>query len=210
MGLFGKKIICGICGSKVEGKYYTITNNATRAFCYNICLSCRNNFVLATGSSGFPLDPQKTKSIIDNARQANGLIERKVLCKSCDNVFCYTNKDIERNNLLREKAKLSSDMGLFSTIFDSTIAGNQHDSEAERYKSQIIDYNKCPHCGSTDLEILDKESYENYQARKKTPQPVANTSSSSADELKKFKELLDAGIITQEEFDAKKKQLLGL
>ncbi len=33
---------------------------------------------------------------------------------------------------------------------------------------------------------------------------------SNADELKKFKELLDAGIITQEEFDAKKKQLLGL
>ena len=30
------------------------------------------------------------------------------------------------------------------------------------------------------------------------------------DELKKYKELLDNGIITQEEFDAKKKQLLGL
>ena len=33
---------------------------------------------------------------------------------------------------------------------------------------------------------------------------------SPADELKKHKELLDMGIITQEEFDAKKKQLLGL
>ena len=30
------------------------------------------------------------------------------------------------------------------------------------------------------------------------------------DELKKYKELLDSGIITQEEFDTKKKQLLGL
>ena len=29
-------------------------------------------------------------------------------------------------------------------------------------------------------------------------------------ELKELKELLDAGIITQEEFDAKKKELLGL
>lgn len=37
-----------------------------------------------------------------------------------------------------------------------------------------------------------------------------NASTSSADELKKFKDLLDSGIITQEEFDAKKKQLLGL
>ena len=33
---------------------------------------------------------------------------------------------------------------------------------------------------------------------------------SSADELKKYKDLLDSGVISQEEFDAKKKQLLGL
>lgn len=33
---------------------------------------------------------------------------------------------------------------------------------------------------------------------------------STAIELKQYKELLDSGIITQEEFDAKKKQLLGL
>lgn len=31
-----------------------------------------------------------------------------------------------------------------------------------------------------------------------------------ADELKKFKDLLDCGIISQEKFDAKKKQLLGV
>lgn len=34
--------------------------------------------------------------------------------------------------------------------------------------------------------------------------------SSNADELKKFKELLDSDIITQDEFDEKKRQLLGL
>ena len=33
---------------------------------------------------------------------------------------------------------------------------------------------------------------------------------SAMDELKKLKELLDLGVVTQEEFDAKKKQLLGL
>ena len=33
---------------------------------------------------------------------------------------------------------------------------------------------------------------------------------SAADELKKFKELLDMGVITQDEFDAKKKQLLNI
>ncbi|MGW8114034.1 SHOCT domain-containing protein [Caproicibacterium sp. NSD3] len=39
---------------------------------------------------------------------------------------------------------------------------------------------------------------------------TGSTLSSAADEIKKFKELLDSGAITQEEFDAKKKQLLGL
>ena len=37
-----------------------------------------------------------------------------------------------------------------------------------------------------------------------------SNTSSVADEILKFKNLLDNGIITQEEFEAKKKQLLGL
>lgn len=41
------------------------------------------------------------------------------------------------------------------------------------------------------------------------PAPVVQFAS-NADELKKFKDLLDSGVITQEEFDAKKKQILGL
>ena len=39
---------------------------------------------------------------------------------------------------------------------------------------------------------------------------IVNNAVSEADELKKYKELLDSGIITQEEFDAKKKAPLGL
>ena len=44
------------------------------------------------------------------------------------------------------------------------------------------------------------------------PQQVINNiqETSNADELKKYKDLLDSGVITQEEFEAKKKQLLGL
>ena len=42
------------------------------------------------------------------------------------------------------------------------------------------------------------------------PQMVDNVTLGTAEELKTYKELLDQGVITQEEFDAKKKQLLGL
>lgn len=45
---------------------------------------------------------------------------------------------------------------------------------------------------------------ENYYEEKLSPKL------GTAEELQKFKDLLDNGVITQEEFDAKKKQLLGL
>ena len=50
------------------------------------------------------------------------------------------------------------------------------------------------------------EEYKNHEDDEET----GNAAVSAADEIKKFKELLDMGVITQEEFDAKKKQLLGL
>ena len=40
--------------------------------------------------------------------------------------------------------------------------------------------------------------------------PAAATGTSAVEEIKKYKELLDAGVITQEEFSAKKKQLMGI
>ena len=42
------------------------------------------------------------------------------------------------------------------------------------------------------------------------PHTADSTVLGTAEELKNYKELLDSGVITQEEFDAKKKQLLGL
>ena len=45
---------------------------------------------------------------------------------------------------------------------------------------------------------------------KNAPAGPAAPPVSSADELKGYKELLDMGAITPEEFEAKKKQLLGL
>ncbi|MGN7297147.1 PH domain-containing protein [Ferdinandcohnia sp. SAFN-114] len=55
-------------------------------------------------------------------------------------------------------------------------------------------------------EVLDKLKTSN--AQNSSPQQTANTS--TADEILKFKGLLDSGVITEEEFESKKKQLLGL
>ena len=60
---------------------------------------------------------------------------------------------------------------------------------------------------------IAREAVDYIEKRRKelrSPQATIIQQTSTADELKKFKELLDMGAITQEEFDAKKKQLLGL
>ncbi len=54
--------------------------------------------------------------------------------------------------------------------------------------------------------LVERQKAKNEAAPVQPSVPV----SSNADELKKFKDLVDSGIITQEEFDAKKKELLGL
>ncbi len=55
----------------------------------------------------------------------------------------------------------------------------------------------------------DKEQHISNQQPERAEHTI-NNGFSAADEIEKFKGLLDKGIITQEEFDAKKKQLLGL
>ena len=55
--------------------------------------------------------------------------------------------------------------------------------------------------------LLERQSWS------RSNQPAVmkqGASQNNADELKKYKELLDGGVITREEFDAKKKQLLNL
>ena len=51
---------------------------------------------------------------------------------------------------------------------------------------------------------------ERQQKKEKPAATVISQQSDEADQLKKYKDLLDSGVISQEEFDAKKKQLLGL
>ena len=85
--------------------------------------------------------------------------------------------------------------------------GNYHDSKTD--------------CSATAAVYfglgLDKhpEFVQRYQAHCRRPRATllrtsAGDSGDAADAIMKFKQLLDAGAITQEEYDANKKQLLGL
>lgn len=65
---------------------------------------------------------------------------------------------------------------------------------------------------TTNEKMREIRDYIQGQIRriKNGNQSSQSTAISAADEIKKYKELLDMGILTQEEFDLKKKQLLDL
>ncbi|MFJ6264444.1 SHOCT domain-containing protein [Lysinibacillus xylanilyticus] len=65
-------------------------------------------------------------------------------------------------------------------------------------------------CDKKDLEKLSLLIVAEDDEVVEVVQPVASNQISAADEILKFKQLLDEGILTQEEYDAKKKQLLGI
>jgi predicted Zn-ribbon and HTH transcriptional regulator len=125
-------------------------------------------------------------------------------CKVCGCVFCYTDEDVKQN----EKNKKNSNpstlgvlgmVALTGSLFPAYIAGK----ESDKAQAKIRDFSRCPQCNSAELEELSRAELEQLHTK-------SGTSSSPVEEIKKYKELLDSGIITQEEFDAKKKQLLGL
>ncbi len=61
-----------------------------------------------------------------------------------------------------------------------------------------------------ELYSIITELIKKRQSTKNTTIVNREIPQSNADELKKFKDLLDSGVITQEEFAAKKKQILSL
>ncbi len=123
-------------------------------------------------------------------------------CNTCGHVYCYTQGDLNRNKQLSRQAAANS----FASAFGPMMMSATYVQSANDSKSRIVDYDKCPKCNSVDVVSITEEEAENISKNQNTQQ----SSISQADELKKFKELLDSGVITQEEFDAKKKEILGL
>lgn len=154
------------------------------------------------------VDKQRMNEAIETVKElmktASDKTYRKV-CKVCGHIFCYTGKDLMENSKLNRDARREYTTAALNILFTSTVVGNQNMQRGDNKSTQMVDYNKCPRCGSEDLADATEEDIQRNQMQG-TVQPQI----SAADELKKFKELLDMEIITQEEFNAKKKQLLGL
>lgn len=87
---------------------------------------------------------------------------------------------------------------LRKTLFDVVDGYSNEDfsRDYEDVKKEIIDI--------TD-EVIEEQNNEQYNEETES---IRNEPFSAADEIMKFKQLLDIGVITQEEFDVKKAELL--
>ena len=134
-------------------------------------------------------------------------VETRKRCNVCGNIFCFTPADLDRNARKESQAFMSALGSIGGALSGHYAASAIHESNSQNATDGIIDYNRCPKCGSTNLSIISDEDFIEEQSA--APQP-STPAISIADELKKFKELLDLGVITQEEFDNKKKELLNM
>ena len=196
---------CGVCNCKIgmfTGKVKFLDGS--------VCTKCYT----AAGYSTWNTGEMASMGTISIARwkrmkdpNAAEPEEIRVKCNTCGHIYCYTEDDIAMNKFYLRSAKTETNIGAFNAIAGSALVGQSNFASAERNLEKVKNFNRCPKCNSTDLRKLTKEEFEKEKA---SASNNATSNSSAADELKKFKELLDMGIITQEEFDTKKKQLLGL
>lgn len=175
---------------------------------HNLCLDCHRKLLGNNGGAGkaFKYDNNSKKIVVVDI----GEVEVRKKCNICGHIFCYVPMDEIQNKreVHRElnRSILSGISGLASAGSVRGAIDRQSSSNSlNNALNQIIDYNQCPKCGSRNLQILSKEAYKKEQLTN-----IQNTDIQFVDELKKYKELLDSGVITEEEFNAKKKQLLGL
>lgn len=129
--------------------------------------------------------------------------EHRMRCNVCGHVFCYSIADIRANEALIKEAKSNARAGAVNALLGTDLNAHAFLNRADRAVDKVKDFSRCPKCNSTNITELSDD--EPAVSAPPTSAPV-----SPADELKKFKELLDMGAITQEEFDSKKKQILGL
>ena len=97
-------------------------------------------------------------------------------------------------------------MDSISAVGTSFLKGIAVATSSGKIKFWLIKNRDEIHKMISDL-LIERQNRANAETTATIKQDVPL---SNADELAKFKDLLDKDIITQEEFDAKKKQLLGL
>ncbi len=190
---------CSVCGVDVS---FDVVQHYVPDFDGKKHKVCKNCGLRGQGKA-LKYDPTSGKVIFVEPSE----IEIRKKCNICGHVFCYSPIDLEHNKRKRNEAIYSALGGLGGAMSGNFAASAVQQLNTNQAMNAIVDYNKCPQCGSLDLKTISKEELS-FEMGAVQRQSFNAPQISAADELKKYKELLDIGVLTQEEFDAKKQELL--
>lgn len=187
-----------------------------------------NNISYINGGS---LEEAIADGCIENGLDALNILEERGWAK-CDfnaSDWCYnfflTEKEIEKNAIREEKLDNET---LANIIYQYCKDNNISNIDITTLSKEIADSDKKLVVLYDALDILEEQGLAEYDVEKSKSTDkswynfkidnLENTSDrtnnrledKNIEDVKKYKELLDSGIITQEEFDKKKKELLNL
>lgn len=152
--------------------------------------------------SGKILDVYDNKAVFTSTQSTSTLVTGLILGRS----LTQGEKIIYYKDAIGVQYKPSSIADGYIQI--ETAAGGMTSSSSQYDGENAIQFSGKE--SNKEAEVIVAFIRKQIDEIKQAPAAGVEKQSSAAEELKKFKELLDMGILTQEEFDAKKKQLLGL
>lgn len=191
-----KCVVCGVDVSFDMVQHFVPDATGEK---HRVCKSCATQ----SRNKALKFDPSIGRMTIVEYSDA----ETRKRCNVCGKVFCYNPSDLLKNEQKKNSATWSAIGSIGGALGGYYGASAVHQGNADRAQDAIVDYNKCPQCGSTNLSVISDEEFA-AGINPGGAQQAAVSQMSLADELKKFKELLDMGAISQEEFDEKKKAIL--
>lgn len=101
-----------------------------------------------------------------------------------------------------------STVGTIKSVVENGVVGTVFGGLGKKVQAQAKSGNTLTDILSATKNVLGKKTNEEERPRLETS--PATSVDDQIETLKKLKDLLDTGIITKEEFDAKKKQIMGL
>jgi len=100
------------------------------------------NYIIENGS-----DELKERIRLSNA-------EYRMVCNVCGKITCFYLSDLETNVRLLRQAKLSAGVSILNSIVGTRYDMYEQGKMADAALSRIVDYTRCPNCGSTNIKVL--------------------------------------------------------
>lgn len=226
-----KKIENKSFSASIHVHYYTIKDGTKTKEKFSVCYGnddyklwadkavefAESRMKKAKKAEARPLTEEELEIYLQRREKAIARRDKKpeytAKCESCGHIYHYTEEDLENSKRHKKRELTDSMIGAVGVLADEHALATRYAVTAHMHSSKYVDYNKCPKCGSVHIKDITFEEPDDAPPKKAElkEQHVSKSSINDiASDLKTLKELLDTGIITGEEFDAKKKQLLGL